>query len=86
MFEINPNAIYLANDLADLTGFSKPTIYKWFKDGLKHYNGAGGMAATGRALLDFFETQVENEAVSESDKEQKLPPKVLMRMKKAGVY
>ena len=82
MFKIDPNTIYLANDLVKLTGFSKPTVYKWFKDGLKHYNGAGGMAATGRALLEFFERDV-NEFNREQN--QELPDIVLKRMKKAGV-
>lgn len=81
LFEVNPNGIYCAKDLTEISGFGKSTIYEWFKSGLVHFDAPGGKATTGRAILNFFEQQSNKD---EQPSIEELPLKVQMRLDKAG--
>ncbi len=78
MFQIDPNTIYTAGDLAELSGFSSATVYSWFKDGLRHRGGAKEKSTTGRAILEYFEKDVESE-------EEAIDIKLAKKLKEAGI-
>ena len=55
MFTIDPNAVYLKSELAEIAHRSVQTINNWCKSGLKHNE----RYITGKAVLEFMEKQEE---------------------------
>lgn len=76
MFEINPNAIYTAKDLAEVTGKDISTVYRMFENGLAH-NGRT-KTTTGRAILAYHEREVVSS-------EEAIDLNLAKRIKKAGI-
>lgn len=76
MFTVDPNTIYTAKDLVELSPYTEATIYNWFKTGLKHKGTKTTKTTTGRALLEYFESEAEDPNA--------IDPKVLERLRKAG--
>jgi len=59
MFTVEPNNVYTIKDLAEVSGFAQSTIYEMVKKGMKSKKGPGGQMVTGRAILDYFESEEE---------------------------
>lgn len=73
MQKIEPNAVYTKSSLAKTLGKSYNTVSSWWGKGLKHK----GRYTTGRAVLDFFESDIENEAEEVNLKLERKLSKVL---------
>lgn len=76
MFKVDPDMIYTIADLSEISGFSKAAIGNW---NLPTRKGPGGQMISGRAILEFFSPDPDE------DEEKPINNKLEKKLKAVGI-